>query len=174
MICDWMIRRQPFSEKAVRLLTNSIPQYFNGGIFMTKLVDARTSQNASFANSIAIPILIANTPQLFGQVGLNTLGSGSNIRVQFNGTISLQLPLALVGITVTVVRGTTPTGPLVYSATSTYNLSMLAPQVISFTCADFNPPPVNDQLTYSVYVSSNLLGTIRVGPENFSATAYSD
>lgn len=33
---------------------------------MGTYVDGRTSQNASTANSIAIPILVINTPQLFG------------------------------------------------------------------------------------------------------------
>lgn len=140
---------------------------------MTRLLDARTSQNASYANSIAIPILVIDTPQLFGQVGLHTANAGSNIRVQFNGTVSVQLPLALVGVTVTVVRGTLPTDPVVYSATTTYSLSVLAPQVINFSGADFNPTKQN-QLTYTAFISSNLLGTIRVGPESFWASAFSD
>lgn len=140
---------------------------------MTTLLDARTSQNASFANSIAIPILVINTPQLFGQVGLSTPGAGSNVRVVFTGCIGVQLPLALAGITVTVVRGTLPTDPLVYSATNFYSLSLLAPQLITFTAADFNPT-LTGFTVYTAFVSSNLLGTIRIGPESFSATAYSD
>lgn len=140
---------------------------------MSIFVDARTSQNASYANSIAIPILVVDTPQLFGQIGLITAGIGANPRVEMSGTVSLQLPLALVGITITVVRGTLPTDPLVYSATSTFDLAVLAPQVIAFNAADFNPP-ITDQLTYTAFVSSNLLGSIRVGPENFNGALYSD
>ncbi|WDH96215.1 hypothetical protein PUW24_18820 [Paenibacillus urinalis] len=140
---------------------------------MAEFVDARTSQNASFANSIAIPILIISTPQLFGQIGLQTAGVGTNPRVVLQGTISLQLPLALVGITITIVRGTASTDPLVYSATSTFDLSVLAPQVIAFNAADFNPP-VTPQLTYTAFVTSNLLGAVRVGPESFSGTLVSD
>lgn len=140
---------------------------------MSIFLDARTSQNASYANSIAVPILAINTPQLFGQIGLVTSGAGTNPRVQLSGTISLQLPLALVGITITIVRGTATTDPLVYSATSTFDLSLLAPQVIAFNAADFNPP-LAPQLTYTAFVSSNLLGTIRVGPESFSGALYSD
>lgn len=140
---------------------------------MTRFIDSRTSQNSSFANSIAIPILVINTPQLFGQIGLLTEGIGLNPRVVFSGTISLQVPLALVGITVTIVRGTLPTDPVVYSATSTFNLSVLAPQIINFTATDFNPP-IAPQLTYTSFVSSNLLGTIRVGPESFNGQLYSD
>jgi hypothetical protein len=136
-------------------------------------LDGRTSQNASYANSIAIPITLLNTPELFGQVGLISEGVTTNPRVILKGTISLQLPLALLGITITIVRGTLPTDPLVYSATSTFNLSVLAPQVITFSADDFNPP-VTPQLTYTAFVSSNLLGTIRVGPESFDAILVSD
>ncbi|MCG7383321.1 hypothetical protein [Paenibacillus sp. ACRRY] len=141
---------------------------------MSQFIDARTSQNASLANSIAVPILVANTPQLFGQIGLvTTAGMGANPRVQMKGTVSVQLPLALVGITITVVRGTAPTDPIVYSATSTFSLSVLAPQVITFSADDYNPP-VLPQLTYTAFISSNLLGTVRVGPENFDGALYSD
>jgi hypothetical protein len=141
---------------------------------MSQFIDARTSQNASLANSIAIPILVTNTPQLFGQIGLvTTAGIGANPRVQFKGTVSVQLPLALVGITITIVRGTLATDPVIYSATSTFSLSILAPQVITFSADDFNPP-ITPQLTYTAFVSSNLLGTIRVGPENFDGVLYSD
>ncbi|GGF67879.1 hypothetical protein GCM10010912_11100 [Paenibacillus albidus] len=140
---------------------------------MGTYLDARTSQNASFANSISIPILLINTPQLFGQIGLITEGAGANPRVLLKGTISLQIPLALLGITITIVRGTLPTDPLVYSATSTFNLSLLAPQVIVFSAADFLPP-ITPQLTYTAFVASNALGTIRVGPESFDGILVSD
>jgi hypothetical protein len=140
---------------------------------MATFLDARTSQNASTANSIAVPILVINTPQLFGQIGLLTGGAVTNARVLLKGTISLQLPLALVGITITIVRGTLPSDPVVYSATSTFNISLLAPQVIAFSAADFNPP-ISPQLTYTAFVSSNLLGTIRVGPESFDGILAAD
>lgn len=140
---------------------------------MGTYVDGRTSQNASFANSIAIPILVINTPQLFGQIGLITEGVTTNPRVILKGTISVTLPLALVGLTITIVRGTLPTDPLVYSATSTFGLSILAAQVIAFTADDFNPP-ITPQLTYTAFVSSNLLGTVRVGPESFDGILVSD
>lgn len=140
---------------------------------MSQFIDARTSQNASLANSIAIPILVVDTPQLFGQIGLITDNIGANPRVQFTGTVTVQLPLALVGITITVVRGTLSTDPVIYSATSTFSLSVLAPQVITFSASDFDPP-ITPQLTYTAFISSNLLGTIRVGPENFEGSLYSD
>jgi hypothetical protein len=144
-----------------------------GGETMGVFIDGRTSQNASTANSIAIPITVLNTPQLFGQIGLNTLGAAGMTRVLLKGTISFQLPLALVGITITVVRGTLATDPVVYSATSTFSLSILAPQVIAFSADDFNPP-ITPQLTYTAFVSSNALGTIRVGPESFDGILVGD
>lgn len=140
---------------------------------MGTYIDGRTSQNASTANSIAIPILVINTPQLFGQIGIISDGVTANPRVILKGTISVSLPLALVGITISIVRGTLPTDPLVYSATSTFSLSVLAPQVITFSADDFNPP-VTPQLTYTAFVRSNLLGTIRVGPESFDGIMVSD
>ncbi len=140
---------------------------------MGTFIDGRTSQNASTANSIAIPITTINTPVLFGQIGLNTLGITGTPRVQLKGTLSVQLPLALVGITITIVRGTQITDPIVYSATSTFALSILAPQVITFSADDFNPP-ITPQLTYTAFVSSNLLGTVRVGPENFDGILIGD
>ncbi|WP_431089065.1 hypothetical protein [Paenibacillus sp. 8b26] len=140
---------------------------------MGTFIDGRTSQNASSANSIAIPITVLNTPQLFGQIGLNTLGITGTPRVLLKGTLSIQLPLALVGITITIVRGTLPTDPLVYSATSTFSLSITAPQVIAFSADDFNPP-ITPQLVYTAFVSSNLLGAIRVGPESFDGILVGD
>ncbi|MGM1020302.1 MAG: hypothetical protein ACQEXV_07075 [Bacillota bacterium] len=140
---------------------------------MGTFIDGRTSQNASFANSISIPITVLNTPQLFGQIGLNTLGITGTARVLLKGTLSVQLPLALVGITITIVRGTLPTDPLVYSATSSFSLSIAAPQVITFSADDFNPP-ITPQLVYTAFVSSNLLGTIRVGPESFDGILVGD
>ena len=140
---------------------------------MATFIDGRTSQNASFAGSIAVPILVINTPQVFGQIGLVTQGATGTPRVQLKGTVSVSLPLALVGVTITIVRGTLPTDPLVYSATSTFSLSVLAPQVITFSADDFNPP-ITPQLTYTAFIASNLLGTIRVGPENFDGILIAD
>jgi hypothetical protein len=141
---------------------------------MTTLLDARTSQNASYANSIAIPILVVDTPQLMGQVGLNVSQAQETdlVAVQFTGVVSVQLPLALVGITVTVVRGSLPTDPLVFSATETFDLSVLAPQVITVTGSDYNVDITDDLLVYTMFIQSNLLGTIRVGPESFNVAAY--
>jgi hypothetical protein len=92
---------------------------------MTRLLDARTSQNASIANSISIPITILSQPGLFGQVGLNVSGTIGPVRTQLSGTVACQLPLlpAATTITITVVRGTTLTDPAIYSsAESLYQL----------------------------------------------------
>lgn len=142
---------------------------------MGRLIDGRTSQNASYGNSIAIPILVVNTPELFGQIGLNTAGVGETPRVQLKGTIALQLPLALLGITISIVRGTEATDPLVYSLTSTFELSILSAQILTFSADDYNPPiPEDGLLVYTAFVSSNLLGTVRVGPENFDGILISE
>ncbi|CDN41213.1 MULTISPECIES: hypothetical protein [Paenibacillus] len=140
---------------------------------MSTFLDARTSQNASTAGSIAIPITVLNTPQLWAQLGLITAGAGANPRAIFTGTMTVTLPLALVGITITVVRGTAITDPVIFSATSTFELTVLAPQIITFTAADYLPP-ITPQLTYTAFVSSNLLGTVRVGPESFQGILVSD
>ncbi|WP_426446069.1 hypothetical protein ACP26L_21025 [Paenibacillus sp. S-38] len=140
---------------------------------MGRLIDGRTSQNASYAGSISDPITVLNTPELFGQIGLVTEGATGTLRVILKGTISVLIPLDVAGITITIVRGTLPTDPLVYSATSTFGVSLLAPQVITFSADDFNPP-LAPQLTYTAFVASNALGTVRVGPESFDGILISD
>ncbi|MGF9696077.1 MULTISPECIES: hypothetical protein [Paenibacillus] len=141
---------------------------------MAQFLDARVSQNATSTNSIAIPIPVINTPTLFAQIGLLTAGAGPNPRVQMKGTITVQLPLALFIVTITIVRGTLATDPFIYSASTTYGLSgIIAPEVITFSANDFNPP-ITPQLTYSAFISTNLLGTVRVGPENLDGVLVSD
>ncbi|UKS27630.1 hypothetical protein LOZ80_01385 [Paenibacillus sp. HWE-109] len=140
---------------------------------MTTFLDARTSQNASFNNSIAIPILAINTPVLVGQVGLETGLATSLMRVQFNGITTIQLPLLPVAttITISIVRGTLPTDPTVFGVSESLNLALLGPQSIVFSGSDYNVP-LTSFLIYTMFVSCSVLGTIRVGPESFNATAY--
>ncbi|WP_102708082.1 hypothetical protein [Terribacillus saccharophilus] len=141
---------------------------------MVTVLDARTSQNASTSNSISVPVLVGSQ-ELFGQVGLITAGTTTPIRVQMSGIISLQLPLlpALTTVTVRIVRGTQPTDPIVFSASSNLDLEILGPQAFNFVAADINvSPPASGQLTYTAFISSNLLGTVRVGPESFYAIAF--
>jgi hypothetical protein len=92
-----------------------------------------------------------------------------------SGIISLQLPLlpALTSVTVTVVRGTEPTDPVVFSASSNLDLEILGPQAFNFVAADINvPPPTGGQLTYTAFITASLIGTVRVGPESFNGIAF--
>ncbi|MGV3464437.1 MAG: hypothetical protein ACO1OT_03990 [Heyndrickxia sp.] len=142
---------------------------------MAQLIDARTSQNASYANSISIPV--STTPQLFAQLTLNTTGAGQNMRTQISGTAAVQLPLVPVAttITITIVRGNSPSDLIIYSAREVLDTSVIGPQLISFTASDFNVPiTANNRVVYTAYISASVLGTTRVGPESFNATIYSD
>jgi hypothetical protein len=142
---------------------------------MTVLLDARTSQNASFSNSISVPILVG-TQGLFGQIGLNVPNATGPIRVQINGTIAVQLPLAPVATTITIriVRGTTPSSPVIYSSSENLDVSILGPQLLTFVSSDFNvPKPASGLLVYTAFITSNVVGTNRVGPESLNGIAYS-
>jgi hypothetical protein len=57
---------------------------------MAILLDGRTSQNASYANSIGVAT--SSSFQTFGSVGLNISQADANtiIRVQFDGVITLR------------------------------------------------------------------------------------
>ena len=144
---------------------------------MTNFLDARTSQNASFSNSIAIPVVAGGTPDIFGQIGLLVQQANNPIRVQLSGTVTLQLPLLPVATTITIriVRGTTLNDLLVFSTSQVLDVSILGPKLFTFTASDFNvTKPQSGPLIYTAFISSNILGTIRVGPESFNANAYSD
>lgn len=146
---------------------------------MTKLLDARTSQNASYINSISIPV--TSTPQLFGTLGLDTTGAGPNIRVEFALTASFtSVATLLSAVDITVYRGTGPNRVLVYSARETMPVSVLgvaATRTITVSGADFNPPSPNNFLVYQAFinVSSGIaVAPTRTGPESFYAVAFSD
>jgi hypothetical protein len=142
---------------------------------MVKLLDSKTSQNASYANSLSIPI--STTPELFARLTLNTAGATGTVRTQLVGTVGVQVPALPIttNITVTIVRGTTLSDLVIYSAREKLDLSILGPQVLSFTASDFNVPiPPNNQVVYTAFISADLLGTIRVGPESLNATMYSN
>ncbi|UKJ83557.1 hypothetical protein H1W83_28595 (plasmid) [Priestia megaterium] len=142
---------------------------------MVKLLDAGTSQNASFANSISIPL--STTPQLFFRHILSTAGAIGTVRSQITGTVTVQLPLVPVASTITViiVRGTTPSDPIIYSVSEVLDLAIVGPQVLSFTASDFNfPLQENNRVTYTGFITTSLVGATRVGPESVNATIYSD
>ncbi|MBM7586925.1 hypothetical protein JOC86_003477 [Bacillus pakistanensis] len=138
-------------------------------------LDGRTSQNASLANSITTPILVGQE-SLFGIVGLDvSQATVGQIRVQFNGTVAVQLPLipVLTDVTITILRGTPQTGmTTVFTAEQQLSLEVAGPQLVTFSGADFNPPkPASGPLVYRALITASAVGTIRVGPESFSAIA---
>ncbi|TMU84342.1 hypothetical protein FGG79_15735 [Bacillus sp. BHET2] len=148
---------------------------------MTVLLDARTSQNASFENSISIPL--TDAPVLTGIVGLNTIGASGAVTTQFGGTVSIQGrpgDQGTFGITINVYRGADPTGTLVYSATESVNLVGAATEepitVISFEGSDYEVADPDDLLIYTMFVQTSVIGTEgflnRVGPESFNAAVY--
>ena len=146
---------------------------------MTLLLDSRTSQNASFASSLGVPFPAILSPQLFGQVGLNIVEPAGTIRVEFFATVSILQPAGTppTGIFVIIVRGTTTNDPIVYSALAVSLPSNTNEQVLPITIigSDFNvPAPENNQLIYSAFVSTTTLGPVRIGPESYTVTAYSD
>ncbi|KKI93652.1 hypothetical protein WQ54_03330 [Bacillus sp. SA1-12] len=144
---------------------------------MAKLLDARTSQGASYANSISVPV--TTTAQLFGRLTLNAAGGTGLIRTQISGTVAIQLPdlPVVTTITITVVRQSSSSNPsvLIYSVEETLDTSILGPQVLSFTASDFNvPPSFDNRIAYLAFISADTGGATRVGPESFNATIYSD
>ncbi|MGN7456071.1 hypothetical protein ACTHPH_14780 [Paenibacillus pasadenensis] len=142
---------------------------------MSRFLDLKTSQNASFANSIAIPITIINQNQLIAQQTLDlTTGVSGQTRVDFVGMMAIQLGLLPVATTVTisVVRGTLPTDTLVFSAAQVLDISLLGPQLINIAGSDFFAP--NAVQTYTVFASVTALGATRVGPESFNFIGSSD
>ncbi|BCB05658.1 hypothetical protein [Bacillus sp. KH172YL63] len=147
---------------------------------MTRLLDARTSQNASFANSINVPL--ENEPVLIGVVGLNIYEATGPVTAQFSGTLSLEFRDVGVGedvgVTIRVVRGVDLVAdPTVYSATETYTLSNagdITQAVVTFEGSDYNVV-ADDLLIYTVYVNNaRLTGFMpfRIGPESFNAEVY--
>ncbi|SDW13518.1 hypothetical protein [Paenibacillus sp. CF384] len=139
------------------------------------LLDSKTSQNASYANSIAIPITIINTPNLIAQQTLNlSAGVAGQTRVEFTGVAAVQLPLLplLTTVTIFVTRGLTAGDTNVFSAAQNLDLSIIGPQLLAFSGSDFNAPNIANQ-AYSVWIQSSALGTVRVGPESFNFTAFS-
>ncbi|PWW00801.1 hypothetical protein DFQ01_112154 [Paenibacillus cellulosilyticus] len=147
---------------------------------MPRLLDVRTSQNASLQQSISTPITLV--PVLFGQVGLECVNPGGIIRVQFTVTATISFPGTVatnMPILFHVVRGTLISDPVVYSANLTVPATApgAGPLIIpmSATGSDYNvPAPLNNQLTYSAFISSSSTLPSRVGPESFNAAAYSD
>ncbi|KGE20604.1 hypothetical protein [Paenibacillus wynnii] len=144
---------------------------------MSQFLDARTSQNASYGNTISIPFP-ANTPAPIGQVGLNVTGAGGNIRVQFSGIAELAFPETPPFdsvIAFSVVRGAEvfPVAYALYSV-SVNEANPNAVQVVTIEASDYNVPlPASNELVYTLYLFCTADAT-RIGIESFNAVAYSD
>lgn len=138
---------------------------------MTKLLDARTSQNAS-ENDISIPVT-KNTETLFAQVGLDADGAVGVIRATMTGTIALDIKKYGTKVTVTVVRGTLSTDPVVLRTVTTVNDNPFSPYVLTFSGADFDVP-FEPEIIYSVFLLVDKKGVTRTGPESFFTQLYSD
>jgi hypothetical protein len=147
-------------------------------IVLSRFLDARTSQNASFGQSISIA-LTPNTPTAIGIVGLNVTGASGVIRVIFNGIAAIDLPDTPPPdgsvIVLAVVRGRN----LVQSAAVGFVVIPLLPtdtgvKILNLTTSDYNVPyPSSNELVYSLGLFSSVGGT-RIGPESFNAEAFSD
>lgn len=139
---------------------------------MAKLLDARTSQNAS-ENDISIPVM-KNTPTLFAQVGLDAAGAVGTIRATMTGTIALDFSCAKKATaTIRIVRGTLDSDPVVLQLATTVGRIEETPLILTFSGADFNPP-FEPEIIYTVFLIVNKKGVVRTGPESFFAQLYSD
>ncbi|MCK1982852.1 MULTISPECIES: hypothetical protein [Peribacillus] len=146
---------------------------------MGKFLDAQTSQNASYRDSISVPVTA--TPALFGTLGLNTTGAGPNLRVEFTFTATLSsLAAILTPVNIEIYRGTGVGRVLVYSAQLTLpvaGLGVASETLITLAGADFNPPSPNNFLVYQSFISipgGIVVAPTRTGPESFYAAAFSN
>ncbi|QOS78609.1 hypothetical protein JNUCC31_28545 [Paenibacillus sp. JNUCC31] len=143
---------------------------------MAKLLDARTSQNASYGNTISIP-LPANTPVAIGEVGLDATDANGNIRVQLSGIAELAFPTTPPFdsvIAFSIVRGADSLVAYALYSVSVSEANPNAVQVVTINASDFNVPlPPSNELVYTLYLFSTADAT-RIGIESFNAVAYSD
>ena len=142
---------------------------------MAILLDQQVSQNASTAGALAIPVDV--TPALFGTLGLNTSGAGTNLRVHFTATVTVS-GLITVLTPITIFRVVDGMSTLIFSATETLPVGalILTTSVVTANGVDYQPPNPGF-LVYQAFVSTSGLLEVfptRVGPESFNAEAYSD
>lgn len=112
----------------------------------SRTLDGKTSQNASFTNSINVPTTAAH--QLFGQVGLDISQADTcfPIRFQLDGIITFSLNLSPAVpvnlLEIRIVRGTNPQDQLVFSGVKTLvaNGSEGTPQEYTFAASDYSVP----------------------------------
>ncbi|AZN43618.1 hypothetical protein EJC50_09435 [Paenibacillus albus] len=143
---------------------------------MSKLLDARTSQNASNGNSISI-LLPADTPTKIGVVGLNVTGAAGIIRVQLSGIAAIDIPEKQPGgkvVAIGAIRGLLPTDPIVGYTRYEFSQAESGIKVLHLIASDYNVPfPASHELVYSLFLFSSEECT-RIGPESFNASAFSD
>jgi hypothetical protein len=143
---------------------------------MARLLDARTSQNASYGNTISIP-LPANTPVAIGEVGLDATDADGNIRVQLSGIAELAFPTTPPFdsvIAFSIGRGTDSLVAYALYSVSVSEANPNAVQVVTINASDFDVPvPPSNELVYTLYLFCTADAT-RIGMESFNAVAYSD
>ncbi|MGG4130338.1 hypothetical protein ABEW19_18875 [Paenibacillus illinoisensis] len=143
---------------------------------MARLLDARTSQNASYGNTISIP-LPANTPVAIGEVGLDVTDADGIIRVQLSGIAELAFPTTPPFdsvISFSIARGTDSLVAYALYSVSVSEANPNAVQVVTINASDFDVPlPPSNELVYTLYLFCTTDAT-RIGMESFNAVAYSD
>ncbi len=141
---------------------------------MEKLLDEARSQDAAYANSIAIPA--STTPTLFGTLGVNMSGAVGKNRVEFQATVTLSGFITTVTpVIITIVRGIG--GPVVHSVQENMPNSTIPTEFVMSTKGVDYQPPQTGLIIYQAFVSvppGLAVIPTRVGPESFSAQAYSD
>ncbi|WP_048747384.1 hypothetical protein [Paenibacillus sp. P22] len=102
---------------------------------MTIFLDSRASQNASYGNSLSIPIPTAGVLQLVAQQTLNlSAGTSGLIRVEFSGVVTFQQPTtpADTMVSIYVVRGASAAaGVNVFSLNQAIQAAEVGPRAIS-------------------------------------------
>jgi hypothetical protein len=125
-----------------------------GGDRVTRLLDAKTSQNASFFAAISSDF--AFNPVPFAQVGLNVINPVGVVRVQFTATATIQIPAdsGSIAVLMDIVRGTLPTDPLVYTgAFIEDNTSLAVTRAFTVTGSDYKvAPPPSNLLVYTAFL----------------------
>ncbi|ASS67828.1 MULTISPECIES: hypothetical protein [unclassified Paenibacillus] len=143
---------------------------------MTIFLDSRASQNASYGNSLSIPIAAAGALQLVAQQTLNlSAGTSGLVRVEFSGVVTFQQPTtpADTMVSIYVIRGASAAaGVNVYSLNQAVQAAEVGPRAISLEGSD-SGASTSSAATYSVYVTASVAGILRVGPESFNFTGYS-
>lgn len=147
---------------------------------MAKLVDEQVSQSENELGVLDIPI--TSTPEMFATLGLDTSSAGPNLRVEFSYTLQYSF-VRSASVLISVYRGEGADAVLVFQteqsipAPSTKGNHTVYRAPISSNGVDYLPPNT-DFIIYQAFVSSpehsKHAKLTRIGPESFTARAYSD